>query len=193
MGQQRWSIQPLRSWEYLPGEGGGINYSLALQRCVAYLCDRCQSVVDMLLLDNHMRTLSKPLIVLIAGIVMPGILLAWSSGIFSYVRATAQSEQVVVEWRTATESGIYSFDIERKSEETSEYRKIARVDARGGSSNSYVYNDRTAFLKPDAAKSFNYRIKAVGVGAEAYSSTVTITQEVSSVRRSWGMIKELFR
>lgn len=127
-----------------------------------------------------------------AGIVMPGIALAWSAGIFSYVRATAQSEQVVVEWRTGTESGIYSFDIERKSEETSEYRKIARIDARGGS-NSYTYNDRTAFLKPDAAKSFNYRIKAVGVGTETYSSTVTITQEVSSVRRSWGMIKELFR
>ncbi|MBL7989358.1 MAG: hypothetical protein JNJ94_14955 [Chlorobi bacterium] len=160
---------------------------------MAYLCDRCQSVADMLLLDNRMRTLSKPLMMVIAGIVMPGILLAWSSGIFSYVRATAQSEQVVVEWRTATESGIYSFDIERKSEETSEYRKIARVDARGGSGNSYAYNDRTAFLKPDAAKSFNYRVKAVGVGTETYSSTVTISQEVSSVRRSWGMIKELFR
>lgn len=64
---------------------------------MAYLCDRCQSVADMLLLDNRMRTLSKPLMMVIAGIVMPGILLAWSSGIFSYVRATAQSEQVVVE------------------------------------------------------------------------------------------------
>lgn len=159
---------------------------------MAYLCGQHAELFMDCSSNNRMRTASKTLMFLMVGIVMPGMVLAWSAEIFSYVRATAQSEQVVVEWRTGTEAGIYSFDIERKSEETSQYRKIARVDARGGS-NNYVYNDRTAFLKPDAAKSLSYRVKAVGVGTESYSSTVTISQEVSSVRRSWGMIKELFR
>jgi hypothetical protein len=112
--------------------------------------------------------------------------------IFGYIKATSQGDQIVLQWRTTSETGIHSFEIERKSEEVTDFRRVGRIDAKGNGS-TYQYTDNGAFFKSEAARQFTYRIKAVGPSVEQYSTTSTATHEVSSVRRSWGMIKELFR
>lgn len=112
--------------------------------------------------------------------------------VFSFVKAVSQGEEIVVQWRTSSESGIENFEVERRSQEVTEFRLLGRVDAKGSQS-IYTYVDNGAFFKPDAGKQFTYRLRAVGSSFEQYSPTVTIVHEVSSVKRSWGMIKELFR
>ncbi len=111
--------------------------------------------------------------------------------VFSFVHAEPKGNDIVVQWKTEKEYGVVSFEIERKSEEVTEFRRLGRVMAKGSGS-TYTFVDDGAFFKPQSGKEFTYRIKAVG-SVEYYSSNATVVHEVSSVRRSWGMIKELFR
>jgi hypothetical protein len=112
--------------------------------------------------------------------------------VFSYLRAVPQNDDIVVQWRSMNEAGIQYFDIERSSDELPEFRRLERVAAKGGGS-TYSFTDNGAFYKPSSGKRFTYRVRAIGNTAEPYSATTTVVHEVSSVKRSWGMIKELFR
>ncbi len=125
-------------------------------------------------------------------VVTATALAAPASNIFKTIRAEARGEEISIEWRTAEESGIYNFEIERKSEDVPTFRRIGWVAAKGGS-NAYTYVDKGAFFKMDGGKTYTYRLRTVGSGTEQYSPSVTVTHEVSGVRRSLGMIKELFR
>jgi hypothetical protein len=115
-----------------------------------------------------------------------------TQSIFNYVKASPYGDEVLLQWETMEESGIKSFEIERKSDETVNYSMIARIDPKGRKS-VYNYIDNGAFYKTDAGKHFTYRLKAVGSGTDQFSPAITITHDVSGVRKSWGMIKELFR
>ncbi len=113
-------------------------------------------------------------------------------GVFGSVKATPYGEEILLQWETLNESGIQGFEVERRSDEITEFRKLIRLDARG-TSNAYRYVDDGAFFKSSSGKRFTYRVKAVGSSFYQYSPAISITHEVSSVRKSWGMIKELFR
>jgi hypothetical protein len=113
-------------------------------------------------------------------------------GLFSYVKAVPKGDEIAIQWQTSNESGIQSFEIERKSDESPEYRRLTRVEPRG-TGFMYTYMDDGAFYKSSSSKRFTYRIKAVGSAVQQYSPSISIAHEVSSVRKSWGMIKELFR
>jgi len=113
-------------------------------------------------------------------------------GVFGTVRATPYGNEILVQWETVNENGIQGFEVERRSDEITEFRKLIRLDAKGGA-NAYRYVDDGAFFKSTSGKRFTYRVKALGGSHYQYSPAITITHEVSSVRKSWGMIKELFR
>jgi hypothetical protein len=112
--------------------------------------------------------------------------------VFSYFRAVAQNDDIVLQWRSMSETGVQYFDIERSSEDVPEFRRLERIAARG-TPTSYSYTDNGAFYKPTTGKRFSYRIRATGSAGDQYSPVQTVVHEVSSVKRSWGMIKELFR
>ncbi|MBL0332342.1 MAG: hypothetical protein IPP08_01630 [Chlorobiota bacterium] len=119
--------------------------------------------------------------------------------VFGTMKAVSQGGEVLIQWNTASELGIYSYEIERKSSEVVDFRRIGRIDSKskGGNcmncNNNYSYTDNGAFFKNETGKQFIYRIKSVGTNGEQYSQPIMIIHEVSSVKRSWGMIKELFR
>jgi hypothetical protein len=115
-----------------------------------------------------------------------------NADVFSTIRAVTQGDNIVITWRTQAEPGVQNFEIERKSDEVTEYRRLGRVIAHGSAA-TYSFTDDGAFYKNLAGKRFTYRIRAVGPSVDQYSSTATVVHEVSGVRRSWGMIKELFR
>jgi hypothetical protein len=60
--------------------------------------------------------------------------------IFGYIKASSQGDQIVLQWRTTSETGIHSFEIERKSEEVTDFRRVGRIDAKGNGS-TYQYTD----------------------------------------------------
>lgn len=113
--------------------------------------------------------------------------------VFSYIRATPKGNDIVIQWQSEKEYDISMYEVERKSEEVTDFRRISRVMPKGSGS-TYSIVDDGAFFKPESGKEFTYRVKAITMGGpEYYSNTATVNHDVSSVRRSWGMIKELFR
>ncbi|MCE2504264.1 MAG: hypothetical protein J4G05_09450 [Chlorobi bacterium] len=131
----------------------------------------------------------------LAGLMTAGLSTLFGVGnVFRSVKAESQGKEIRIEWKTNSESGFHTFEIERRSNEVPRYRRIGSVAAKGGSE-SYTFVDNGAFFRTNAEKEFTYRVKAVGSSSlEQYSPPVTVSHKVvSSVKRSWGMIKELFR
>ena len=128
----------------------------------------------------------------LAGLALVAITAVAGPNVFSSFRAVPQNDDIVVYWRSMNETGVQYYDIERRSDEIPEFRRLERIAAKG-TGTSYSYTDNGAFYKPTSGKRFTYRIRAAGSAGDQYSPMVSVVHEVSSVKRSWGMIKELFR
>ncbi len=118
--------------------------------------------------------------VTLAGVIREGTMQARSDG-----------SNVTIQWGTTDESGIKEFVIERRSGSVGDFITIAVV-AKKGSNSFYEYIDKSAFKTTGSI--YQYRIKSVtGSGGAEYSNVVTISHNVSGVKRTWGSLKAMFR
>ncbi|MBS1537884.1 MAG: hypothetical protein JST20_09065 [Bacteroidetes bacterium] len=116
-----------------------------------------------------------------------------------YLTAKSDGKTITVEWKSTTERGIARYEVERASSDQ-QYRYVASVDATGASS-LYHYTDEDAFMKQSGETpsitqltKYSYRLKYIGSdNSTSYSNSVSVAHNVSGVRRTWGMIKEMFR
>lgn len=114
-----------------------------------------------------------------------------------YFQAKSNGNSIVVEWKSSGEADIAQYEIERAGSDK-QFRYVATLQAKG-SNQSYAYTDDEAFGKGDGEKSiaanyFTYRLKIVNLDKNAaYSNTVGVVHNVSGIKRTWGMIKEMFR
>ncbi|KAB2924471.1 MAG: hypothetical protein F9K22_06415 [Bacteroidetes bacterium] len=117
---------------------------------------------------------------LTAGAIRDGSLLARSDG-----------NNVTVQWASADESAVKDFTVERRSGTAGEFVAVA-VLAKKGSNSYYEYIDRSAFKTTGTV--YQYRIRTNGTnGAAELSAVITVTHNVSSVKRTWGSLKAMFR
>ncbi|HLP28971.1 MAG TPA: hypothetical protein VK147_10050 [Candidatus Didemnitutus sp.] len=115
-----------------------------------------------------------------------------------YFQAKSNGTSVSLEWKSNNEPELVQYEIERAGEDNS-FRYIATVQAKGNNQ-AYSYRDDEAFGKRDgndgavARNYFTYRLKMIGADqSTSYSNTVGVTHNVSGIKRTWGMIKEMFR
>ncbi|MBU2446840.1 MAG: hypothetical protein KJ666_14880 [Bacteroidetes bacterium] len=107
-----------------------------------------------------------------------------------YFRGKSESEKVVLEWKTREEASLKEFTVERKSA-VGDYITIGIIYPKGSNS-FYSFIDETAFKSTSSI--YYYRIKIIDTdGSYAYSNEITIIHSVSSVKRTWGSIKAMFR
>jgi hypothetical protein len=116
--------------------------------------------------------------------------------VVDYLRARSTGASVILEWRSTTETDVVRYEVERAGQDGI-FRYVATVDAKG-SNQTYEYADDEAFSKPDnakvAANYFTYRLRMMHADKSAdYSVTAGVSHSVSSIKRTWGMIKEMFR
>ncbi len=103
--------------------------------------------------------------------------------------ARSQNGNVVVSWQTVTESNLNHFVVERKTVNGS-FMELGNVSPR--SDKNYEYVDQSAFKTSDQL--YVYRLKIVdNDGSVSYSEEKAVAHNVSSVKRTWGSIKALFR
>lgn len=126
-----------------------------------------------------------------------------SETIFSSFTANSSSNSIILEWRTTDETGIAKFEIER-SVKGAPFQKIAEERAKGVPS-FYRYIDSEALMKAPLENDKNdattlnknyytYRIKTIfSNGSTSYSDEVKVNHTINSIRRTWGMIKEMFK
>lgn len=96
----------------------------------------------------------------------------------------------MLSWQTGEERDLNHFSIMRKPANGA-FTEIANIDAKGSNS-YYEYTDQNAYKADDAV--YVYKLKIVdNNGLDSYSNEVTVAHTVSSVKRTWGSIKALFR
>ena len=117
--------------------------------------------------------------------------------ILEYIKASSDGTNINIEWRSTDESSVNRYEIERSGSGGS-FVYITSLDTKGNYY-TYKFEDKDAFAKDgntgtQSKSIFTYRIKILKKdNSYSYSGNATVTHKVSGIRRTWGMIKEMFR
>ncbi|MDX9791659.1 MAG: hypothetical protein WC313_09425 [Candidatus Kapaibacterium sp.] len=133
--------------------------------------------------------------------MLAAVAIVASSSIIQNFTAESNGDSVTVRWTSSTEENIKRFELERRTANMSAFKRIHTQTSKG-TPNQYSYVDNEAFMKQDnnndvdilSQKTYNYRLKIVfHDNTFTYSDIAMIQHKPSSIRRTWGMIKEMFR
>lgn len=116
--------------------------------------------------------------------------LAISGTIVEYFIAQSRNDNVIVQWKTSDETGVQKFVLERSVGQSNEFLKLAEITPKGNNS-IYEYVDASAFKQNDNI--YLYRLQVVTSSGSFYVGPITVLHKVSSVKRTWGSIKAMFR
>mgnify|MGYP003565391452 CR=1 FL=1 len=111
--------------------------------------------------------------------------------IFFEYSATPSTNQVVVNWKTSSETNVENFVILRSSDDNV-FIEIGSAQAKGVGT-EYKFVDENVIFK--GSNTFFYKIKAVksnGVLIEETQSLM-VNPNISGIFRTWGAIKAMFR
>ncbi|MCU0330833.1 MAG: hypothetical protein MUC47_07635 [Candidatus Kapabacteria bacterium] len=135
--------------------------------------------------------------IIVCLLLLVSVAFAAESVLQSFV-ARSTGSAVQVEWRLSSEASVASFELERAGKDDV-FRLVSVIQSRTGTLH-YAYTDDEAFAKGDGAKAevasaeVRYRLKLIKPDrTHTYSNAVSVTHNVSGIRRTWGMIKEMFR
>ena len=117
---------------------------------------------------------------------------------FEFFTAKSNGDEISLEWKLQSEDNVEYFQVERKLKDGNDFRPIGSKIKALGNSNIYRYTDDEFFFKEKPTlQSENiqaYRIKVISKSnGLSFSNTTYVTHNVSSVRKTWGMLKEMFR
>jgi len=130
---------------------------------------------------------------ILAAIFLVCIGLSFAGAFIERITARSDGDNITIEWKTGEEVNVKLFEIERSNGSTNNFILVGSMEPKGSNS-FYVYVDKSAYKPTDVI--YVYRIKIVDKDpnvAPSYSSTVSVSHNVSSVKRTWGSIKAMFR
>jgi hypothetical protein len=105
-----------------------------------------------------------------------------------YFTVTPSGSDMLIRWQVPDESGITSFKLDRKIAEDPDFQQLVVMTPNG--MRSYEYLDYTLFR--GEPRTVNYRLQITKSGM-VYSYYVNIMHNPTSVQRTWGSIKAMFR
>lgn len=107
-----------------------------------------------------------------------------------YFQGRSEGDDIRLEWKTKEEINLQHFIVERKTPQGS-FVEITTILPKGSNS-IYNYLDPSTYKPADMI--FIYRLKIVDTNGQAsYSNEVSVSHNVSGVKRTWGSIKAMFR
>lgn len=125
------------------------------------------------------------LTVFLAGTLVAGAFLDFFQG-------RSDGNNITLEWKTRTEQNLVSFEVQRKAGAEGDFITIATVEPRGSNS-YYSYIDRSAYKGSTSVYLYRLKINEGSSSPASYSNDITVSHSVSSVKRTWGSIKAMFR
>lgn len=132
-----------------------------------------------------------PMKIKILSIFMVLMISAIAGGYIEFFTARSNSGNIKIEWKTRSEANLNNFVIERKTLNTG-FIQVSTVQAKGD--NSYYYFIDENVYKSQGDLVFIYRLKLIdNDNTVSYSNEITVSHSVSSVKRTWGSIKAMFR
>lgn len=121
--------------------------------------------------------------------------------VLTYLKGHTETDAIILEWQSGNEDGVKSYSLERSNVNTTNFEEITTIAATGNNS-SYRYRDGAVNAAPmnggtspkvPLADLYKYRLKIIYDKEISYSQTISVTRPSSGVKRTWGMIKEMFR
>ena len=105
---------------------------------------------------------------------------------------TSNGNSITIRWQSDDETNVSGIEIERQSGTSAQFVFLDAVRPKGNNQ-LYEYVDDSAFRTSESL--YRYRVKIVysNGAAPSYYGPITVTHNVSSVRRTWGSIKAMFR
>jgi hypothetical protein len=104
-------------------------------------------------------------------------------------QAEPSSNKITLNWRTGEEKNITSFYIERSSN-NNDFTKVGEVSPTGSNSRYEFVDESISRVR----SIYYYRLKVVNNnGTNQLSESLPVIPNVSSIKRTWGSIKALFR
>jgi hypothetical protein len=108
----------------------------------------------------------------------------------NYFRAGFEGTDVKVEWEVASENTVSGFDVYRKLNSETTFRRINEVQTSG--TRRYAFVDTDLRNQPNRTGTITYKL-IVETSTGDQSFTTAFVNNPSSVERSWGSIKSMFR
>jgi len=140
----------------------------------------------------------KSKIIIITMLVFGAMTIFASDNIIEFLKAKSDGKSITVEWKTITEQDISTFIVERAGSDQV-FESIDTKQAKGFPT-TYTYLDESAFKtgeegeKLQSKNIYYYRITIIKKdNSKIYSSVANVIHNTSSIRRTWGMLKEMFR
>jgi len=129
-----------------------------------------------------------------------GVALAEYAGVVEGFTAHPDSDAISLDWRSNVESGVRYYAVERSDVKTSDFSQIGTVQATGNYSSYHFKDGHLSFANPSTQSGpttaqsdlYKYRVRIQYDNEISYSNTAFVTRPSSGVRRTWGMIKEMF-
>ncbi|MCH7722793.1 MAG: hypothetical protein IIC76_05545 [Bacteroidetes bacterium] len=144
--------------------------------------------LDKVVTKEYILSMKKGIIILFSILVIAAAVYAGT--FLDYFQGRSEGEDVLLEWKTSAEVDLKHFAIERKTPQNP-YIELAIVEPKGSNS-FYSYVDEAAYKTVDLV--FIYKLKIVdNDGSTSFSAEVTVSHNVSGVKRTWGSIKAMFR
>ncbi|MGA9117692.1 MAG: hypothetical protein WB626_13060 [Bacteroidota bacterium] len=125
--------------------------------------------------------LAFPFLAAPAGVVKDGTLSATSDGV-----------NITVRWVSEDEGTVGRYELERKSGLSGSFLPLATVPLRGNNT-LYEYVDETAFRIAGSIYQYQLRVTFHTGQSPVVYGPITVRHDVSSVRKTWGSIKAMFR
>lgn len=123
-------------------------------------------------------------------IVLLVVATIYAGATLNYFHVRSEGDNVRLEWQTLEETNLQSFVIERKTPQSG-FIEVGSVTPKGNNS-VYTFVDQNTYKTNDVV--FIYRLKLVdNNGQISYSYETTVSHSISSVKRTWGSIKAMFR
>ena len=140
----------------------------------------------------------KSKIITIVLILLAAITLFATENVIDYLRAKSDGKNITVEWKSVDETDVSYYSVERAGSDQI-FDEIDTKQAKGYAA-TYSCVDESAFKigdvdnKVQSKNIYYYRITIVKKDNSRVASTsISVTHNTSSIRRTWGMLKEMFR
>ncbi len=117
--------------------------------------------------------------------------IALAGSIFLEYSATPSANQVVINWKTGSETGVDQFAIMRSTDDNL-FIEIGSLKVKGAGT-EYEFIDEDVIFK--GSQTFFYKIRAVRSNGSLVEETqsLIVNPNISGIYRTWGAIKAMFR
>ncbi len=113
-----------------------------------------------------------------------------AGAMIQFFNARSEGESVRLEWQTGKEVNLQKFVIERKTPQSA-FIEINTVQPKGDNS-YYTYLDESVYKITSTV--YIYRLEIVDNNNQVtYTNEVSVSPNISGIKRTWGSIKAMFR